>query len=510
MADISNVVNVQTSIVGGGVQARDFGIVLFVTNDSTMPADNSLQIFASIEDVAAVFSTSSIPYQAASVYFAQSPTPANLMIGRWFVDGVPAQLKGGTLPPLSELTAITNGAFTFNSVEINGLDFSSATSYQAITAIIEDALTTAAPPQNVTITFNVANTNFIVTNNPIGPTPTMSYFSAPTSGTDISDLLKLSETTAVDLSQGQTAESIEEAMERFESINDIFYMVTLDPTYNDTTTVSDLAAWIEDRIYLYIAESLDSRVLNTDESDTVFSSLFAAQYLRVSGDWNSTLQSAEGLYTKFLSVSTAARMSSSARQLGDGANVLINPNLKERPLISSAKITTTQSNELDRKRVNRFVPFGGNTTSPTITTRYRVGYVFKDNITQDVVVGTDWWANAIQLAVFNLLINSDVIAQTNTGMTQIVSVISNVCTQAVRNGLLAPGQLSDSVKNQVIAVNGNSDFNGFLPQGYLIYAEPIGVLTEQERVDRLASPIYVWGKSAGAINRVDISLVFNQ
>ena len=510
MANIDNIVNVNATIEIGGLIARDFGITLFVTTDSTLPSSNPLQAFASFNEVASVFPVNSIPYQAGQVYFGQTTTPANLLIGRWFNTDYAANLVGAQLPALSVLQAISDGAIVLNGAEVTGIDFTSATSYTDIASILQTELGTASPTINGTVDFDSSNTNLIFTNNIAGSTEPLTYASSPASGTDLSTILGWTETTGAQLNLGVDMQTIEEAMQIFVDLNNIFYLITLDPTFNDTQTILDLSAWVFDRDYFYYAESTSEQVLNTGETTSIFAQLFAEQSSRTAGDWNDPTSQSSTLFSNYLSVSSASRISNSAKQLNTGLNVLINPKFKDRPLISPAILNTSQQNELDRKRINNFVPVGGGTTSQTVTNIYQQGYCFANGIWQDVRIGVDWWVNAIKLAVLNLLLENDRVTQTVIGQAQIVSALESPSQQAVRNGLLAAGQVSQIIKDQIITITGNSQFNGFLPKGYLIYPVDLSTLSEAERVQATLPPFFVWGKGSGAVNSIDINLFFDQ
>ena len=69
--DISSIVRVTAQIAPQGVLRRDFGRTLFLTTDDTLGVSGAdrVRVFASMDDVAAVFEPDREPYKAASIYF---------------------------------------------------------------------------------------------------------------------------------------------------------------------------------------------------------------------------------------------------------------------------------------------------------------------------------------------------------------------------------------------------------------------------------------------------------
>lgn len=508
MANTNDIVDVSIQIGTNGLQARNFGVTLHVTTDDTLPPSNSLQVFTDFEDIQNTFAVGSEPYEAGEVYFGQDTVPANLLIGRWFDTPTAASLVGGVYTgTLADLQAISDGSLEINGDTITGIDLTSAVSFDDVTMALTAAMN-GGTNTNGSAQYDAGTKRFSFVNNVVGAISTLTYASATGQGTDLSSLLLWDSATAQSLNQGQDLETIEEALARFQQINNTFYFITLTPQYNNTSIQTDLSAWVlaeqSTNTYFYYAESTDPNVLNTDETSSIFADLFAQQSTRTAGDWNSPVSDGSSNFTNYLSVASASVFSNSAKQLNNGQNVLINPDSKPRALIQASIVTSTQQAELTRKRVNNFSPLAVGASSPTVEDIYREGYCFANDIWQDVRIGTDWWANAIQLSVLNLKLQSKRIPQTVQGQTQVVAAIDAPCQQAVRNGLLAPGQVSEVVKDQIISITGNSQFSGFLPQGYLIYPLPLSTLSESDRIARKLPIFYVWGKGSGAVNSIVI------
>ncbi|MFU9135767.1 DUF3383 family protein [Erwinia tasmaniensis] len=80
---LSSIVNVDVIMSPGAATGRNFGSMLILGSSTVIPVSERLRLYSSAEDIGTDFGMVSAEYQAASVYFAQSPKPQQLYIGRW-------------------------------------------------------------------------------------------------------------------------------------------------------------------------------------------------------------------------------------------------------------------------------------------------------------------------------------------------------------------------------------------------------------------------------------------
>lgn len=124
----------------------------------------------------------------------------------------------------------------------------------------------------------------------------------------------------------------------------------------------------------------------------------------------------------------------------------------------------------------------------------------------DTIFNLEWFANAIQVAVFNALATTNTkIPQTEQGMAVLRAAAIQVCQQAVTNGFLAPGTW-----------NGNIPFgdpttfdNNIAQSGFYVYTNPIATQSQAARSARQAPVMQIAGKEAGAVQSANI-LVYVQ
>jgi hypothetical protein len=121
----------------------------------------------------------------------------------------------------------------------------------------------------------------------------------------------------------------------------------------------------------------------------------------------------------------------------------------------------------------------------------------------DEILGLDMLVNNIQLSVLDLLTGSTKVPQTEDGVALLASAINGPCLAARNTGFIAPGIWNAA---PILSLNTGDT----LSQGYLILSEPIDSQSQADRDARLAPPIYVPVKLAGAIEHVNIGIYVNR
>lgn len=177
----------------------------------------------------------------------------------------------------------------------------------------------------------------------------------------------------------------------------------------------------------------------------------------------------------------------------NGNSTVITLMYKQEPGIVAENLTTSQVNALEGKNCNVFVAYNNNTAI------IEPGKVCSGDFI-DTITGTDWLALEVQNQVYNLLYTTNTkIPQTDSGTHLIVTTIEHVCSQAVSNGLLAPG---------VWDANGFGGLSegDFLPKGFYVYAPPISSQSQADRAARKSVPIQVAAKLAGAVHTVNVQI----
>jgi hypothetical protein len=485
--DVSRVVKVDVVLSPQGAAVRNFGLLLLIGDSDVISGAERIRTYTDVDSVAADFGTSAPEYDAALLYFSQNPRPEEVQIGRWLRTATAGFLNGGILTTaektMANWTSITDGTFTIEfdgvSEDVTGLDFSAQTNLNGVAAIITAALTGGVMAWN--------GERFIATSDTTGVTSTVSYATTEGTGTDISAQLKLTSATADVPVDGFAAETPLDAVIALYDISSDWYMSAFAA---DTMPIDDqlidVAAFIQaasiSRV-LFVTDT-DTRELDAEYLTNISTRLQALEYNR------SAVQYSQNKYA----------MASMAGILSgvdfDASNSALTVMFKTEPGVVAEKISETQANTLKQKRANVYVQYSTNNAI--------IQYgVMSYELYMDERQSFDWLQNAVQIAVFNLLLQSPKIGQTDAGITTICNAISGVLSQAVTNGMIAPGVWNGPSFGPL--VTGQQ-----LQSGFLVYAPPVSSQSQVDREARISVPIQCAIKLAGAIQEVDILINVNR
>ena len=184
--NISDFVNATLSITATATPYQNFSVPLIIGDSNVIDVNQRLRTYSSLLGVEADFGTTAPEYLAATVYFEQSPTPAQAYIGRWARTATHGLLHGASLTATQQLlanfTAITSGAMliSIDSVPyaVSGLNFSSALNLNGVASTLQTAL--AALDAGTTSIWGSVNQRFDIVSPTTGTTSSVSYAAAPT------------------------------------------------------------------------------------------------------------------------------------------------------------------------------------------------------------------------------------------------------------------------------------------------------------------------------------------
>lgn len=487
---VSRLVRVSINLQPLAAARRSFGSLLVLGNSNVIDAVERIRAYTSLEDVATDFGTTAPEYKAAALYFGQTPQPRLLYIGRWLQATSAGFNRGGILTAaeqtLSNWTVITNGAFSIDvdgvTKDVTGLNFSAATNMNGVASIID----ADSDFKGATCTWN--GSRFVITSDTTGVNSEVSYASTEGTGTDISALLKLTAATNATLVNGFAAETPVVAAAELANISGLWYGLMFASTVMPTDSQAlAVAEYIEalDLKRIYGVTATDTDVLDANVDDDIASLLKDALYKRTFTQYSANVNAVASFFGRAFSVNFAANRST------------ITMMYKVEPGVVAERLTETQAQTLKAKRCNVFVEY----QNDTAIIQYGVmsGQAYFDEIH-----GLDWFQDSLQNACYNLLYQSKTkIPQTDAGMNQIVNTAASVCAEAVNNGLVAPGQWNADGFGQLERGN-------YLDSGYYIYAQPMALQPQATREERIAPPMQIALKLAGAIQEIDIIVDVNR
>ena len=122
----------------------------------------------------------------------------------------------------------------------------------------------------------------------------------------------------------------------------------------------------------------------------------------------------------------------------------------------------------------------------------------------DVITGTDWLAVTLQNSFYNLLYTSRTkIPQTDAGSQLMLVTAESVLSQAVTNGLCAPGVWNSGGFGTLAQ-------GDYLAKGFYVYIQRMALQNPVDRAARKSPLIQIAAKLAGAIHEVSIAVAVNQ
>lgn len=486
---VSRFVNVDVVLSPLGAAVRNFGLLLVVGDSDVISGAERIRSYSGIDGVAEDFGVDSPEYKAALLYFSVSPQPDEILIGRWLRTATAGFLDGGALSASEKLisawTSIDDGSFTIsfdgNEEDVTGLDFTAQTTLNGVAAVITAGLSGG------TVTWD--GTKFIAKSDTTGTDSTVSYATSEGTGTDISAQLKLTSATAsaapVD---GYDSETPLEAITALYNQSSDWYIASFAAATMPTDDeLVDVAGFIQ-------AANISRVLFCTDQAsgefDPIATDLLSQRLRDLSYNRSASQASLDNPYALCSMAGTWASVDFT------GSNTAKTYMFKTEPGVVPEYVTETQMDFLTRNRCNVYANVNNGTA-------IFLNGVMSSELYMDERQGFDWMQNAIQVAIYNLLYQNPKIAQTDSGVTQIVAAVAAVLNQGVTNGLIAPGIWSGPSF-------GNITTGQQLELGYAIYAPSVASQSQADREARKSPLIQCAVKLAGAIQTVDIQVNVNR
>lgn len=191
--------------------ATDMTMMCFVTPGVAFPPGNDrVQFFSTFDAVQGAVPENSEAIFAAQAFFNRSDRPQTMCIGRVFTNPTNGTLVSGPIT-LSNLANVQNGGFTISvgdaSYTVANLTFGLN---PTMTDVIRQLNTQMSAFANTVA--NADGESLTITTKTVGDGSDISYAGTPTEFTDVSPLLKLTQSTATSLVQG-TATNVEHPAE---------------------------------------------------------------------------------------------------------------------------------------------------------------------------------------------------------------------------------------------------------------------------------------------------------
>ena len=242
-----------------------------------------------------------------------------------------------------------------------------------------------------------------------------------------------------------------------------------------------LAAYIETAIpsSVLFYTTADADVLTKGEGN-VMATLQGSEYMRTIGQYSTHSDAIAAIMGYAMGANTG---------MEDSAYTLA---YKKEVGVITETLSLTQVNNVKLQNGNIYIN-RGNTYNLFEQGVMANGYPF------DEIIGIDMLVNDIELSVMDLLVGSQKVPQTEDGVSMIVSAIISPCISSRDRGFIAPGAWDQP---SILTLKTGDT----LSQGFAILSKTISSQSSSDRAQRVAPPIYVCAKLAGAIEFVKIQL----
>jgi hypothetical protein len=493
---VSSLVNVSVNLAAQPATAQNLTNLLIVGSSDVIDTTQRIRIYDTLTSVATDFGTSAPEYHAAVEWFGQSPQPGYCLIGQWAKTATSGRLQGGVVTPTNQKftswSGITDGGFKVtidggSETSITGLDFTGVTTMNGVASVINAAFT--GSPVDAAITWFSTNETFVLKSSSTGTTSSVSFLTAPASGTDISGMLAMTaDTSGAYAVDGVAAEDAVDAVVSLDdSYGQLWYGVVVLGIDDDSDHL-DIAEFIEgsNTKHFYGITHSESGVLTTVDTTNVSYQLKQLGYRKTATQYSA--------YNPYAVCSLLGRIFTTDYTAN---NTVITLMYKQEPGVVAETLTGSQIAAVTGNNCNVFVNYDNDTAI------IQNGVCASGDFI-DTICGADWLAITIMNTIYNLLYSSSTkIPQTDDGNQIIVSGITQVLTQGDVNGLLAPGTWTQ-------AGFGKLKYNDFLPTGFYIYAPPVATQNPADRAARKSVTFQVAAKLAGAIHTVDVIVNINR
>lgn len=488
---VNRLVNVTINLQPKAAQRRGFGTLLILGDSNVINHGERLRTYTTLDAVAGEFGLSAPEYLGAALYFGQSPRPKTLMIGRWVSDAAPAVLQGGVLPAdeadSTEWSTITDGGLNLlvggAQIAVSSVDLTGVTNLNQVATAVTAGITGG----EAIVTWD--GDSFVVHTSQTGSTASIGFATPASTGTDLAGKMRLTQGLAITPVPGADAESPAEAVQVCAEFSGAWYGLA----FCATAPVSDaqhleVAAFIEGagKSRLFGVTNQNPLTLETQMDTDISSELKRLGYKRTA-----TIYSSRNPYAVCSMFGRAFSVNFS------GNRTTLTLMYKQLPGVVYEQLTESQALALEAKRCNVYTLYDNDTAILQNGTVANGAWF-------DEVHGTDWLADALQNALYNLLYQSKTkIPQTNEGTGQLVAEAARVMDQAVNNGLVAPGVWrADGF--------GALERGMYLDSGYYIFMPNVDDQDQSEREARKAPLMQIAAKFAGAIHSIDVQVDMNR
>lgn len=450
MANIDRIVNVQISLNTTGISTEGFSTLLCVgphmyglTRVSTYTDPNQM-----IEDG---FSADDALYRMVSDAFAQTPSPAQVKVGRQQVDGFTIMV--------SQLGATSTYTLTVSNTLADGTirkkEYTYTNSSGSESDILKGILQAITGDSDSVLIDNDSQAD--------EPSLTQLHLEAKNPGTAFSVKVTSNLQTAMD----DTTESITLSMAKIVTSDSDFYGVALASRTDED--ILAMAEWAEANEKLFGTATAADGAKNSEVTTDIGSQLKAKNYYRTFWFYHALAA------TEYPECAIMARCFA----IDPGGETWANKQLSS---ITTDGLSETEALAVQGKNGNTFEAFRN--ISITQNGKVAAGEWI------DVIRFRDWLAEEIKVNVFNLLINRDKVPYTDAGIAAVEAAVRSALTLGQTRGGIAPTEYDESENKNL---------------GFTVSVPLASTISPNQKALRILNDVKFTARLAGAIHVVNIT-----
>lgn len=480
----SQLVDITPRVIGGGLSGMEFNGT-FLTKSSRLPAKTAVPFYL-LSDVGAYFGTDSDEYKLAANYFTADSNGTKKPSTLWFykkVDSAQAAfIRGSALNDLTNLTAITSGAFNIKvdgtTISVTGLDLSAQTSFSGCASAIQTKLNAVVAGTGCTWDSNFKA--FVITSPTIGESGSVEFATAAEIDSTTYMTLGLDAGTK---SPGSAVTSLTDTMEGCVSSNSNFFSFM--PVWQEASgDALELAIWCNNQGPRFLYVMVDNSNAGKTPNNAASLGAQVSDYYGIASVYN----------TKALGAFTMGIAGSINPAQTEGRKTWA---FKQQNGLAYTVDNTTDANAL---LGNGYNFYGDYATASNEFKLFQNGQVSGNAKWLDTYYGQVFIKDGLQNAWINAMMMANTIPYNEAGYGVLRSAAMDTINTAVNAGFIRQGvSLSESQKVQVNTEAG-LDISGTLStQGwYLQILDP----TAQVRSERGTPVVNFWYMDGGSIQKI--------
>ena len=463
----------------------DMTIMCLCTPNVDFLHGNRIGLYSTADSFNKICTPGDNVWWAGNAFFSKTKRPGRIAVGRVFEADQPAYVLSGGLD-LDAVKAVSAGAMKItiggNVVELSDLDFSSVTSVADVADVINTALSTSG-------TCTVYHGNIIVKSASVGSLVTISYATAPESGTDVSALLGLTEATGASLADGYTAGDLAIEMQAIADAATragyFFYGWVLDSEYRDTEAQIDAANWVNGRSFRAVGAYCTNNPNAYDASSTANNGYKAMEAGLNTAcfvyDDNAQVYPEISYLANFLAVNYSSEDST------------ISGKFKDADGIAAVNFPSIEANveTLNARRINTITGIVGQTIK-----------YFREGVQSGSAWSTDGWVNVcnfiseLEIEILNVFMRNKKITYTINGQNLLIAAASKICNKYQKNGSFADRIVEDDSTESGYTV---------IPACQIDIQE-LSATTAAQRAAHIGTPITITVQDSGWMGSIAINV----